>query len=150
MFKFNRLVCAVLVCTCVAIAYGAATKIRSFVPQGFENPEADGMAILNYASGQDETIVQIILSDFTPEIAYDVVFVSPTHLFEPKEFGVLITDKHGHGNLHVTISAPLSPPAPPGENGDWTDANIEIWINLGTIDPDELRAVGCNPGNTCP
>lgn len=146
MFKFNRLVCAVLVCTCVAIAYGAATKIRSFVPQGLENPEADGMAILNYASGQDETIVQIILSGFTHDTAYDVVFVSPTHLLQPKFLGQLITDKHGHGNLHATL------PAIPhlGENGDWTDADIEIWINLGTTDDDELRAVGCNPGNTCP
>lgn len=144
MFKFNRLVCALAVCTCVAIAYGAATKIRSFENVAESNPDADGMAILNYASGQDETIVQIILSDFTHDTAYDMVFVSPTHSLQPKFLGTLITDKHGHGNLHVTISAP------PGENGDWTDAHIEIWINLGTIDPDELRAVGCNPNNTNP
>lgn len=137
----KRLAFAIAVLACVGIAYGAAVKIRGFDNIAEPNLDADGMAILNYISGQDETMVQIIVSDFTPGLVYDVVLVSPSHSFEASSLGVLEVDSHGHGNLHLTV------PAIPGEGGDWTDSDVEIWINLGIPPPaeSELRAVGSNP-----
>jgi len=146
MFKFNRLVCATVIGVCAAVAFGAAVKIRSFDTASFgrEAPDADGMAILNYASGQDETVVQIILSDFTTDTPYEVELVSPLHTLTPQ--ATLFTDKHGHGTLHLTVIAP------PGENGNWTDSDIRIGFNLSsTTNPEELHAVGCNPASVnCP
>ncbi len=140
MLKVRRIACAVFLCTLVGVALGGAVKIRSFdVDYSFEGLDADGMAILNYPLGQTETIVQIIISDFTPETLYYWRLISPSHCLTPG--GTIQTDKNGHGTVHVEVG----PPIPYGqctqpEDGNWSDADIEI--SLGGV----VHATGVNPG----
>ena len=131
MFKYSRLMWVVLLCVMVGVAFGAARKISSFTPvDGFEGIEADGMAILNYSSGGGgKTIVQIIVSDFTPNTVYDVALLLPGEL--PLCAGdVLVTDDKGHGNAHFEI--PFK---------DATSADIDIYTDLGCVN-EQLRAFG--------
>jgi hypothetical protein len=144
-------VSCVVAFACVAVAFGAAVKIRWF-DNIAEPADADGMAILDYVQGQDDTIVQIIISDFEPDRtidaynAYTVEFVSPGHSavpFVPTED--IETDGHGHGTLHLTLGAV---PGFEEYGGDWSDSDIYIYVNFGSTDPanpPQLRAVGMNP-----
>lgn len=133
MFKFNRLVCVLFVCSLVSIVYAGAVRIPSFtVFEGETGADPDGMAILNYASGQDKTVVQIIVSDFTPNTSYDVQLVGSDG--STKNFGgVLNTDENGHGNAHIVCVC-----------GDRTDNDILIYFDLGG-EVEDLRAEGVNP-----
>ena len=102
----KKIVFAMVVCTCVSVAFGAAVKIPYFIPEigNGENPEADGMAVLNYVSGQDKTSVQIIISGFTADSTYDIELISPANaLFTDKTIGLLTTDSQGHGTLHYFV-----------------------------------------------
>ena len=78
----RRVTFLMAVCMCVGSAFGAANKIRYFTPSPVQVAESvaalgaeadpDGMAILNYAAGADKTIVQVIVSDMTPNLTYHV------------------------------------------------------------------------------
>ena len=70
MMRTSRIVLVVGLCACVGAAFGAANKIMSFTNFFPESEEADGMAILRYVPGQDNTSVQIILSDLEPSTQY--------------------------------------------------------------------------------
>ncbi len=123
MFKFRRLLCAVLVCALVGIAYGAATKIGSFCPRNGENPSADGMAILNYVPGDNRTVVQLIVSNFSPGVTYNVEFVG---------LGIIgsafMTDSQGNGNFHWNLG------------GNFSGA-INLYLTMADGANGELRAV---------
>jgi hypothetical protein len=140
MLKFNRVVCVLAIGLIVTAALGAAVKIKWFYTYE-PNPDADGMAMLNYVQGQDETIVQIVVSDFEayrdctlPEcadgtVAYTVKLVGSAA--GTCTFGrSLVTNQHGHGTFHSTVPYP----------GDYSDADVEIYLGA------ELRAEGFNPG----
>ena len=136
MFKVRRFVCLALVCALVGVAYGAAHKIGSFVPQGLELATADGMAILNFAQGtggplgtDGKTITHIMITGFTPFTTYDVEFRSPT---QGSFFGggILVTDDRGDAQFKDSL---------PGL--DISDSDIYIYVNMGTP-AQELRAVG--------
>ena len=136
----KRMALVLVVCLCAGVAYGAATKIHSFQVFGPEDVEnADGMAILNYAAGQDKTIVQIAISGFTPNTMYEVNIESPSQTLVPKNS--ISTDDQGHGTLHLTL-APLV-------GNDYSDANIVIGFDLGSEVPgvEDVRAIGHNPGS---
>ncbi len=126
MFKFNRLVCVLLACGLVGVVWGAVRKIPSFVVEETladcdtgnpiyldMDPNADGMAILNYASGADKTIVQVIVSDFTGALSIDryIVRLSP----DVGDLGTFLVDSQGNGHFHGEIS------------GNVSDSNIELW-----------------------
>jgi len=136
MIRFRRLLCAVLVCALVGVAYGAARKIGSFAPQGTELATADGMAILNFAQGtggplgtNGKTIEHIMITGFTPFTSYDVEFRSPT---QGSWFagGILVTDERGDADFKGYL---------PGL--DISDSDIYIYVNLGQTNQ-ELRAIG--------
>ena len=114
---------------CVGFAFGAAKKIRAFVPTAAECAEADGMAILNF-SNDGKTIIQIIISDFTPNTSYDLQLVTPGGLILSAG-GVLVTDDKGHATAHMVA------------NGlDVSDSDIFIYTDLGVPDLEILCAVG--------
>jgi hypothetical protein len=157
MLRFNKLVCAVVVCAFVGVAFGAAVKIKCFDYLAEPNLDADGMAILNYVQGQGETILQLVVSDFEPDrdcdwlegpctesnVAYDVVLRKPGGDCQVsgqcvEMFKMLKTDQHGHGTLHWTLH-------PFYDN--FTDADVEIYVGYKqTGIPEVLRAIGYNPG----
>lgn len=133
---WRRFVSVAVVCAvafaCYGIAYGAAVKIRQFeIVSQQEVESADAMAILNYASGSDKTIVQIIMSDFTPNIEYMVGLANG-----PADY--VWTDNNGHATVHLTY------------DGDWSDSKVYIMIDWPYPRCDEIRAVGCNPNDPDP
>lgn len=100
----------VVVCACVGVAYGGANKIRWFTAcdaQVFESvaalgPDADpdGMAILNYASGAGKTIVQIIVSDMTPDRSYSLRLTDGVPEEDVVVLDAFTTNEEGHGTFH--------------------------------------------------
>ena len=82
MFKFNRLVCVLLVCSLAGLALAKAIKIKEITPYaGTEEAlaGADGMAIFNYHDGQNNnsnTEVTVAITDFIPGETYGA-FVTP-------------------------------------------------------------------------
>lgn len=121
----RRVTFVLTVLACVGIAYAAANKIRSFETYAPEPADADGMAILNYVSGQDETVVQVIISDFTPEQNYDLVITNG--IVSLTTFDALTTDHNGHGTFHGTFFF---------DKSTW---DVELYVD------GSLRARGINP-----
>ena len=97
MFKFNRLVCVLLVGSCVAIAYGKAVKVTGLTPVSPESADADGMAILNYHPGHDRTEVQVALTGFEVYTDYEVL-VSGAGVVNL----IITTNAAGNGSGHKT------------------------------------------------
>jgi len=135
MFKFRRLLCVVLVCALVGVAYGAARKIRSF--STFDEPaDADAMAIMNIADSQG-TVFQVIVTGFTPDTTYWIGRVDdggdPNACFPPDVISdPLVTDSNGDATWHVKH----------GTNFPWS--NIGIYVFNDQTVCYELRALG-NP-----
>ena len=105
----RRVTFLMAVCMFVGSAFGAANKIRYFTPSPVQvaesvaalGPEADpdGMAILNYAAGADKTIVQIIVSDMTPNLTYHVRLTDGAS--DPVEvLDAFTVNEEGHGTFH--------------------------------------------------
>lgn len=125
-------------------AFAGAVKIKDFdnlAPA--TSPDADGMAILNYASGADKTEVQIILSGLTPNTTYQIEITSPSHALSANLF--LDTNNLGHLTAHVEL-VELPDFFDPDDNGDWSDADVSVGFNLGTATED-IRLYGDNPRN---
>lgn len=141
MIRFNRVVCALVVCSLVAIAYGKAIKVTSLTAVGestSECPNADGMAILNYNAGQARTEVQLAITDFLPNTEYtaDVVTIhgGPSLRFT--------TNARGNGQGHAIASADITDDGTAcAEVTVYIDANNDFFPQDG-----EKRAVGnsCN------
>ncbi len=135
MFKFNRIVCVLLLCSAVGVAFGAATKIRAFIAMpGVESGDADGMCIINYNSGQDATIVQIVITDFQPYTVYDLEL--STDLWpSAKSIGVLETNDKGRATAHFEI---------PGKDlsGAWAYIYTDLVTRGDANDTSLLRAYG--------
>ena len=96
--------------------------------------DGDGFAILNYVAGQNKTVIQIILSDFTPNKSYGVRIAGTG--FDTLD--AIYTDSNGHGNFHSTIP------------GNFSTSGIELYLDLNNdsnFQPGELRAVGHNPAS---
>ena len=129
MFKFRRLLCVVLVCALVGVAYAGARKIRSFTTWN-EPEDADGMAILNVADSQG-LVIQIIVSGFTPNTTY---LAAVSDGGDNDYFlDVFTTDDNGNGRFHYKLST-LFP---------WP--NVRLYHCVGDTNPVcELRAQG-NP-----
>jgi hypothetical protein len=86
----------------VGVAYGAARKITSFTTFG-EPAGAEGMAILNYVSGTNETVVQIIVTGFSAGTTYDIEFVGVGFIEV-----AFTTDNQGNGHFHRRVSGDIS------------------------------------------
>jgi len=128
MLRSKRIASLLLVGVLAATTYGAV-RIPKFTGCG-TTPDADAMAILNYAQGNDNTIVQVIMN--LPLSYVDL----EAHIIRSDGATVIVPfflDGNGVATLHVTI------------DGDWTDANIEI---IDPTAPIVLKyAVGQNPNN---
>jgi hypothetical protein len=129
MRQIQRFVAILLVCGLAGTAVGSARKVRMFTPQGSELASADGAAVLNYVPGTEVTIVQIMLTGFTPYSTYDLEMRSPTHgsLYS---YSVLLTDDQGNAQFHSEIPTI-----------DASDSSLFVYVNLG-MEGEELRAVG--------
>jgi len=130
MFTFNRLILSVMLVGVAVVAWGAV-KIPAFVieeshmtcqgvPRLIElNADADGMAILNYVGGQDKTVVQVILNDFTGDTILNgryFVRLSPGDGFD---IGTFLVGSQGNGHFHGEVS------------GDRSGSNVELWAQPG-------------------
>lgn len=130
MFKFNRLVVIVLLVGVAAVAWGAV-KIPSFVIaeshmtcQGVSrlielDADADGMAILNYVVGQNKTVVQVILNDFTGDTILNGRYYVRMSSNNGLDIGTFLVDSQGNGHFHGEVS------------GDQTGSNVELWAQPG-------------------
>ena len=85
-----------------SVTYAAAVKIKELMPEGGENPTADGMVILNYSQGSGKTETQVAITDFTPGTTYRVVVVGTNADFE--KFGAvegqITANPSGNGQFH--------------------------------------------------
>ncbi len=164
MFKFRRLLCAVLVCALVGVAYGAATKIRAFENVA-EPGDADGMAIMSYNQGQNYTTNQIILSGLLPNTEYVIVVDEPDGwcrssggvkfddnfviISAGDSLALQIADNNGHLTLHADAFG-----------GDYSNSDVFVfllsdWPVPFVVNQEiPVRMIGCNPtspcGPTCP
>ena len=112
------------------LAYAETNKIDSFIPVNGENDNADGMTMLQYHPGQNETSVLIILTDFAPNTLYDFQLASPTQ-GAVEAYDVLRSDEFG--NVHLKFKF----------NGNFSDADVLIYNSYDTyFSEDELRAIG--------
>ncbi len=132
---FKRSVSVLLVCLCVGVAYGKAIKVTDLIPQGVENADADGMAILNYNAGQDRTEVQVALTGFTPNTVYtvDVAAVGGKQLS-------VETNTAGNGQSHGSAAADMT-------EGGTACVDVTVYLDAnGNNFPDdgEVRATGTN------
>ena len=129
----KKIVFAMVVCTCVSVAFGAAVKIETFAPMNDENEFADAMAILNFKPGGnnnvDKTIVQIIMSDFSAGMTYDIFFANCMN--ERIAFNAFTTNQHGHASYHAEVPFEVS------------TCDVELYFDLGG-EFEDLRALGSN------
>lgn len=140
MFKLNRLGAMLLLAAFVGVAWGAATKIPSFMVETSYadcfggpdialnmDPAADGMAILNYVPGTNKTIVQVIVSDFSgaPVDEFIVRLDSAAD-----ELGRFFVDSQGNGHFHGSLA------------GDHSASNVELWQQAQANCPIVLIASG--------
>ena len=162
----KRVAFVLVVCLCVGVAYGAATKIRWFDNIAESNPDADGMAILNYVAGQDNIIAQVILSDLVADTQYVVALREPgtwtldgnVGVFEPHPLGgfffpisagaqgQLSTDGKGHLTFHSQTTV---------GSGDFSDSDVFVILysdwTARVVDVDgnlriSVRMIGYNGG----
>ena len=134
MFRFSRVVCAL-----VGASFGAAIKIKGLVLTDVglaESPEGDGMAIMNYNQGNEQTEVTVAITDFLPDASYLISV----------DFGVyaapMTTNASGNANFHGTVGFDVCAFEP--------QVCVYVWIddNSNAVRDDlEIRASGCAP---CP
>ena len=138
MFRSIRIPCALSVCLLVGVALGAV-RIPAFTMTADAPAGASGMGILNYVSGQNETIVQVILSGFAKETVHQHRLISNTHCLTPT--GLFLTDALGNATIHVKVgTTPIALDGCPADSdGDWSNADIEI--SSGGV----VQALGENP-----
>ena len=97
---FKKMLSVVAVLALSGIVYGAGnvkTSIDAFAAVNGENATADGRAMFHYKSSDNETSVQLMLDDFTPNTVYDIQYVSGT-MGEAAGCDVITTD--GQGRAH--------------------------------------------------
>ena len=159
MFRSRRLLSLLLVGALVGIAYGVTVKLKVFENVA-EPGEGDGMALMNYNQGQDETINQIILSGLLSDTAYVVVVESPDqwcrnneeHIqfnnFDFNEDGIgegsvffvgdfgsdgsLVTDNNGHLTLHG-VAAP----------GNYSNSDVLVFLYSDWVDVQSTQVYYC-------
>ena len=108
MFKFNRGLCALLVCAVAGAAYAAVVKLKEINPMGSGlslNPNCDGMAIFHYKEPDGNvdagTEVNIVLTDFEPNTTYWVRYEGYSTLVETFLGGTPVVTTNSAGNAHV-------------------------------------------------
>ncbi|UCC29161.1 MAG: hypothetical protein JSU86_13275 [Phycisphaerales bacterium] len=141
MFRFNRLVCVLLVGTCVGVAFAAAVKIKAFTPEGVnglaENPYCDGMAVLNHHPGNNATEVQVAVTDFLPDTVYGVMLEAGGFCGGFSNPEAFMTNANGNGHYHHSVPYDCSQ-APVITIYRWDGDVNSIW----DVSEDEIRAVG--------
>ena len=131
MFRFSRLVVAVMLVSVAAVAWGAV-KIPSFVIEESHmtcsgvsrlielHEDADGMAILNYVGGQqNKTVVQVIINDFHGDPILNSRYFVKMNPGDGFEVGTFLVDSQGNGHFHGVVS------------GDRSGSNVELWAQPG-------------------
>lgn len=144
MFKFNRLVCVVLVCALAGLAYSKAVKSKDLTAAGLGvdvTPDADGMIIMaHHDSATPATEVQIKATGLAPHTTYGVQ-VHPGFT----DVIAFTTSASGNATYHNTIDFPYDLTA-------YMAVRIFEWDGLlttiGEVSHQELRAYGC-VADTC-
>lgn len=127
-----------------ATAYARATKVKCFCPAGdgaVLNPNADGMAILNYhpdSSGTGHTEIHVSVTDLAPFTQYQLQ-VRTTFGFLTQTIST-----NASGNSSTTLQAS-------GDRSECTE--IIVWeedgVDITTISDSELRIIGDPTGACC-
>lgn len=149
MFRFNRLVCVLVGCMMCSVSFGKAVKIKVFTPVltgETANPDVDGMAVFNYRDPEGNstamTHIAFTVSDLLPDTEYSVQFRGTmggaTTRFTTNLAGV------GHVNTHTNSDITTHYLGGP--------ENIHVYVFIDTdedftVNPSEIRAVGCVTGN---
>jgi len=138
MSRFHRIVWVLAVCACAGVAFGAAIKIKALTLTAVgeaESPEGDGMAIMNYNQGNEQTEVTVAITDFMPDTNYQIsvdygIYAAP-----------VTTNASGNANYHGTITFDVCAYEP--------EVCVYVWIDDGdmTRQDGEVRAYGCT---ACP
>lgn len=140
MFRFNRVVCFLFVCSATGFALAGANKSNSLSAIGLGetlNPDASGMVLLNYHAGStSQTEVQIMVKGLEPGVTYGVKL--HPGFSDPLAF---TASAAGTGHYHGTVMFDVLTLAP-----DWT-VQIYVWdgnpTNIDEVTFDELRVHGC-------
>jgi len=139
MFRFNRLVCLVLVCALAGLAYSKAVKSRELTAAGLGgelNPDVDGKIIMAFHdSATPATEVQLNVKGLAPDVTYGVQ-VDPG-FSDPLAF---TTNAQGIGTYHGIVGFPMDITA-------FAVVRIFLWdgivSNIDEVTFQELRAYGC-------
>lgn len=139
MFRFNRLVCVVVICALAGFAYSKAVKSKDLTAAGLGgdvNPDVDGMIIMNHHdSSTPTTEVQIKATGLAPQTMYGVqVHPGFTDAF------AFTTSTSGNGAYHNTVSLGM-------DLTEYMVVKIFVWDGVGQnmdeVTYQELRAYGC-------
>ena len=139
MFKFNRLLCVVLVCALAGFAYSKAVKSKELIAAGLGgdlNPDVSGMIIMNFHdSATPATEVVISVKGLAANTTYGVQ-IAPGET-NPLAF---TTNEEGHGGYHAKVNFPF-------DISPWAVVRVFEWdgvLNtIGEVTYQELRAYGC-------
>ena len=113
----------ILVCVAgLALAKAVKVELMPYPPAAPLDPNASGHAILNYAKGQDKTIVQVNCWNLKPETGY-TVYLSNGGFYSIGDF---TTRKNGSGNLHVSLEGDVSADLPVAVND--TASNLTVLL----------------------
>lgn len=141
MSRFNRLVCVLLVGSCVGVAFAAAVKIKAFTAEGVnglaENPYCDGMAVLNHHAGNNSTEVQVAVTDFLPDTVYGVKLEADGFCGGFSNPEAFMSNANGNGHYHHSVPYDCTQ-APVITIYRWDGDVNSIW----DVSEEEIRAVG--------
>ena len=111
----------ILVCVAgLALAKAVKVELMPYPAAAPLEPDASGHAILNYAKGQDKTIVQVNCWDLKPDTEY-TVYLNDGGFYV---IGNFTTRKNGSGNLHVSIAGDVSADLPVAVNDTALNATV--------------------------
>jgi len=98
------LAAAVLCLAGIALAKAVKVELEPYPAAAPLEPDASGHAVLNYAKGQDKTIVQVNCWGLMPAAEY-TVYLNDGAFYA---IGTFTTRKNGSGNLHVSLDGDAS------------------------------------------
>jgi hypothetical protein len=105
MARFGLALALVLAISTTAMAGNGSRKIRSFAPAGStESPDVDGVGVISFAPGTNETSVHVAITDHNPNDTYRFyALLTPGDLDSFVLISDLTTNSAGNGNAKVSV-----------------------------------------------
>ncbi len=146
MLRFSRLLSLVLVCSVAGVVQAKAVKIKVFAPVltgETENPEIDGMVVVNHDSGQGTSSsgvshVNLTVTDLQPNTEYAVQLIGG----HGGATQTLTTNAAGVGHAGTEFPGDLT------TDFDGNPFNIHVYVFIDAdgdhnVAPDEIRGIAC-------